>query len=402
MDEYSTIERWQKIGETGIIHDQGSLYGRFHHLKDKRGGKGKRYSLVMLLSVIFLGKLSGKDRPDKIADWASNHAEQLAKLLQLKRCWMPSHSTIRSVFQDTLSEAEFDRLVEAYHQQEQSGRDKVLAMDGKALRGTRVMDQESSDYVLRVYAGEDQHVLAQECVDSKENEITAARRLLERVPLAGKIVTADALHTQRAVSAQIIAQGEDYLWPVKENQPRLYEDIQRLFAADKPKPGFGKTPTDFQSARQIAYGHGRLEKRVIQTSTLLNDYLDGPGIGQVYCLQREFVWLRQGKIYKSSCEVEFGITSLSPEKASPLQVLQSRRKHWLIETGLRYRRDVTFREDATRMTVGASGRILALVHILVIGLIKRAGFQNAAKARRYFEGHLAEAFHLLITANCHS
>lgn len=105
----------------------------------------------MLLSVIFLGKLSGKDRPDEIADWAGNHAEQLAKLLQLKRCWMSSHSTIRRVFQDnTLSEAEFDRLVEAYHQQEQSGRDKVLAMDGKALRGTRVMDQESSDYVLSV------------------------------------------------------------------------------------------------------------------------------------------------------------------------------------------------------------------------------------------------------------
>lgn len=36
MDEYSTIERWQEIGETGITHDQGSLYGRFHHLKDKR------------------------------------------------------------------------------------------------------------------------------------------------------------------------------------------------------------------------------------------------------------------------------------------------------------------------------------------------------------------------------
>ena len=118
MNEYSTMERWQEIGETGIIHDQGSLYGRFHHLSDKRGAKGKRYSLVMLLSVIFLAKLAGKDKPDEIADWASNHAEELEKLLQLKRSWMPSHSTIRPVFQDTLSEAEFDRLVQGYHQQE--------------------------------------------------------------------------------------------------------------------------------------------------------------------------------------------------------------------------------------------------------------------------------------------
>jgi len=79
----------------------------------------------------------GKDKPDEIADWAQNHAEDLARLLQLKRLWMPSHSTIRRVFQNTLSEVEFDRLAQEYHQQEQTGAGEQLAMDGKALRGTR-------------------------------------------------------------------------------------------------------------------------------------------------------------------------------------------------------------------------------------------------------------------------
>ena len=51
------------------------------------------------------------------------------------------------------------------------------------------------------------------------------------------------------------------------------------------------------------------------------------------------------------------------------------------------------------MTIGAAGRVLATVHNLVIGLIKRAGYDNAAKARRYYEGHLEDAFHLLITVN---
>ncbi len=50
------------------------------------------------------------------------------------------------------------------------------------------------------------------------------------------------------------------------------------------------------------------------------------------------------------------------------------------------------------MTIAAAGRILATIHNLVIGLIKRAGHSNAAKARRYFEGHIAEAFGLLLTA----
>ena len=79
-----------------------------------------------------------------------------------------------------------------------------------------------------------------------------------------------------------------------------------------------------------------------------------------------------------------------------------RRKHWLVETGLHYRRDVTFHEDATRMTIGSAGRILATVHNLVLSLIKRAGYQNAARARRYFEGHIDQAFSLLTTVKSRS
>jgi predicted transposase YbfD/YdcC len=400
--EYSTLQPWQEIGETGTVYDVGSIYGRFLEISDPRGDKGKRYSLEMLLVIIFMAKLTGKDKPDEIADWAKNNAEGLAQLLGLKRIWMPSHSTIRRVFHSILDEAEFDRMAQAYQQQEQSGAGEVLAMDGKVLHGTQIAGVEGSDNVLSIYAVEEQYVLAQQAVDSKENEIVAAPQVLQRVTLAGKIVTGDALHTQRATSQQIVTDGGEYIWPVKENQPRLYEDIQRLFAPDKPKPGFGAIKTDFLTTHKTNYGHGRLEKRTLQTSAMLNDYLDWPGVAQVYRLEREFSWIRQGQIYKTSCEIEFGITSLSREQASPTKVLQARRKHWLIETGLHYRRDVTFREDATRMTIGAAGRVLATVHNLLIGLIKRAGYSNAAKARRHYEGHLDEAFRLLTTVKCHS
>ncbi|MFH1905885.1 MAG: ISAs1 family transposase, partial [Chloroflexota bacterium] len=146
-----------------------------------------------------------------------------------------------------------------------------------------------------------------------------------------------------------------------------------MFASDQPKPGFGKIQTDFQCAQTVNCGHGRIEVRSIQTSEMLNDYLDWPGVGQVYRLERKFIWIRQGQAYKTSCKVEFGITSLSREQAPPEKVLAVRRQEWLIETGLHYRRDVTFHEDATRMTKGAAGRILSIVHNLVLGLIKKAG-----------------------------
>lgn len=395
--EYSTLEPWQGIGETGIIYTLGSLYDRFQHLVDPRKAHGKRYSLVTLLVIIFLAKMCGKDTPVEIADWAKNHAEELAELLQLKRTWMPHHNTIRRVFQWILSVDEFDRLAQEYSQQEQTGQGRVWSLDGKTLRGTATAGVASQEHVVSLYDASEQHVVAQAAVDRKENEIPAAARVLEQVNVAGKIITADALHTQRTLSARIVAAEGAYIFPVKENQPRLYEDIHRLFAPDQPKPGFGKITTDFQTATKTNVGHGRFEKRTIQTSAMLNDYLDWPGVAQVYRLVRHFSWLRQGKVYKTSCETEYGITSLSRDQASAAQLLQLRRQHWRIETGLHYRRDVTFHEDATRMTVGAAGRILATIHNLVIGLTKRAGYHNTAQGRRYFDGHIFEAFDLLLT-----
>jgi predicted transposase YbfD/YdcC len=397
--EYSTLEAWQEISETGIVYTLGSLYDRFQRISDPRKAKGKRYSLVTLLVLIFLAKMCNQDTPVAIADWAKNHAEELAKLLNLHHFWMPHHNTYQRVFQDIISEAEFGQLMEKYHQQRSDQTGETLAMDGKTLRGTRIADREDSDHVLSIYDGQSQCVLAQEAVDTKENEIVAAPQALERVPLAGKIITGDAMHTQRAISASIVARGGDYVWPVKENQERLYQDIQRLFAPDHPKPGFGKITTDFQNITKVNAGHGRIEKRTLQTSEMLNDYLDWPGVGQVYRLERRFIWLRQGQAYKTSSKVEYGITSLPRKKASPTKLLLVRRQHWLIETGLHYRRDVTFHEDATRMTKGAAGRILAMVHNLVLGLLKKAGFTNAALGRRWFAGHIKEAFALLIAGN---
>ena len=95
--------------------------------------------------------------------------------------------------------------------------------------------------------------------------------------------------------------------------------------------------------------------------------------------------------------MEFGITSLSRKKITPDRLLCFRRKHWGIEIGLHYRRDVTFKEDATRMTIGNTGKVMASINNLVIALIHQANFQNAAQARRWFAAHLPEAFSLLTT-----
>lgn len=397
--EYSTLKAWQEISATGVIYDLDSLYDRFQRIPDPRKARGKRYSLVTLLVIIFLGKLCRQDTPVEIADWAQNHAEELAGLLGLARTWMPHHNTIRRVYQEVVDEEVFEQLAQEYSQGEQAGACEGLALDGKTLRGTGTSGEQDPIHVLSLYATESQHVVAQSEVAPTENEISAAPRVLAQVDLRGQVVTGDALLAQKALSAQIVAQNGAYLWPIKENHPRLYQDLQTLFAAphEQPKPGFGKIRTDFQTTSQVNKGHGRLEKRTLQASSMMNAYLTWPGLGQVYRLERQFKWLRRGQVYKTSTETEYGLTSLTRAQASPAKLLQIRRQHWRIETGLHYRRDVTFKEDATRTTKGVAGKILAIIHNLVLALFKRAGFSNAAQARRWFAGHLLEAFSLLTT-----
>ena len=385
----------QDYGVTGVLYDVGSVYGRLLKLTDVRKARGQLYRLETVLMIMVLAKLCGEDTPYAIADWAKNHQEQLVELLQLKRAKMPSHHTFRRIMAQVVYEAEIERLVGDYNRGGEHG--EVYALDGKALRGVRKKDEEGGDYLLSVYDVDKAKVMSQVEVGRKENEISKAPEALKLVEITGKVVTADAMHTQKRLSAQILEQRGDYVWPVKENQLQLYKNIQQLFAPEYPKPGFGKIQTDFLSAQKVNKGHGRIEIRTLTTSEMLNPYSTWPGLAQVYRLRRQFQWRRNGYCYRTTDEVEFGIASLTRTEAAPSRLLDIRRAHWGIETGLHYRRDVTFKEDATRMTVGNTGKVMASINNLILALIRQAKFQNAARARRWFDGHISEAFSLLTT-----
>lgn len=393
--DFSTGRIKQDYGATGVLYEAGSVYEGLSKLTDIRKARGKLYRLETVLMIILLAKLCGQDSPSAIADWAKNHGEQLVKLLQLPRASMPSHSTYRRIMAYVVYQEEIERLVGEYNQGGKHG--EVYALDGKALRGVRRKDEDGNEYLLSVYDVMQGKVLSQVEVGRKENEITKAPQALKRVEIARKVVTGDALHTQRGISRQIIDAQGNYVWPVKENQRQLYQNIQSLFAPEYPKPGFGKIPTDFLTARTVNKGHGRIETRIITTSEMLNSYAAWPGLRQVYRLERQFQWRRNGRCYRTSCEVEFGITSLARTDASPARILEIRRAHWGIETGLHYRRDVTLKEDVTRMTLGNMGKIMASINNLILSLIRQAKFSNAAQARRWFAAHIPDAFTLLTT-----
>jgi predicted transposase YbfD/YdcC len=82
-------------------------------------------------------------------------------------------------------------------------------------------------------------------------------------------------------------------------------------------------------------------------SHLLEDCLDWPEVTQVFKLERRFTHLATGEVDQ---EVHYGLISLYSQRASPKDLLELVRSEWGIENGLHYRRDVTFQEDAIRMT----------------------------------------------------
>jgi predicted transposase YbfD/YdcC len=113
--------------------------------------------------------------------------------------------------------------------------------------------------------------------------------------------------------------------------------------------------------------HGRLETRKISTSTLLNDYVDFPHVGQVARVERSVKQVKSGKTHE---EVVFLITSLSPEQASPERLLALNRGHWEIENRLHWVRDVTFGEDQSQIRKGAGPRMMATLRNLAISLLR--------------------------------
>jgi predicted transposase YbfD/YdcC len=212
----------------------------------------------------------------------------------------------------------------------------------------------------------------QRVVESHENEILAAPKVLACLDLCGQIVIGDALQTPRELSAQIKAAQGDYIWFVKDNQPQLHADTAEWFAAETHTKGFRSVPKDFQIARSITKGHGRREERTLTTSSLLTAYIAWPGVAQVFQLQRRTVNTHTGAERQ---QVIYGLTSLSAQAASAERLNGLVRQYWGIENGLHYRRDKSLHEDAIRMSDPNSAQNMATHNNLIVALVLQHGWR---------------------------
>ena len=224
----------------------------FAALEDPRTGNAKRHLLLEILLIALCTLLSGGET---CADMALlfGRAKQgfLGRFLRLEH-GVPSHDTFSRVFR-LLDPAQFRACFVAFMRRFAETCQGVVAVDGKTLRRSFEQAADASPlHLVSAWACEQRLVLGQLAVDGKSNEITAVPKLLAMLTLDGMIVTADALNCQRAIAAQIVAQGGDYVLALKGNQGTLFDDV-RTFLDDPATPLASFSATDG--------GHGRIEQR---------------------------------------------------------------------------------------------------------------------------------------------
>ncbi len=370
-----------------------TLVAALRSVPDPRKARGQRYPWAMLLTLIAAALASGQPHGRAIGQWVHEHADALGDVLAGAPGRIPSEATLRRALQavDVVAlDAGIAALWPATDQPvtaESAGTLVGVAIDGKAVRGVRAHGR-----VIHLVSvvRHDGRVLAQAAVADKTNEITAAPRLLADQPLQDRVVTMDALLTQRALARQIRQQGGHYLMAVKDNQPTLLDAIRTLFTVPPWLPH--EREAEVWQTQTVDKGHGRVETRTLLASTTLNGYLRWPALGQVLQRTCRRVHLATGEVTE---DTSYAITSLTPQQASPTVLERVWRGHWTIENRVHYVRDVAFGEDATRAWVGNTAHALASLRNALLMLLRAAGWHRIPDALRHYGARVERALTLI-------
>ena len=235
---------------------------------------------------------------------------------------------------------------------------EVVAIDGKALRGTSESGKKAIVHMVSAWANTNGLVLAQRKVDEKSNGITAIPKLSEALELSGTVVAIDAMGCQRSIAAKIVEKKADYILAVKENQGHLLEEIEdsfQMLAADAV-------------AEEIDCGHGRVESRRCSA------------IADLSLVEKAAAWARlQGLVRieaeryrkatgKTERETRFYITSLKPDAA---RLNRAIRQHWGIENKLHWTLDVSFGEDLDRKRTGHAAQNFSILNRIALNLLQQ-------------------------------
>ncbi|MGH3575090.1 MAG: ISAs1 family transposase, partial [Pseudonocardiaceae bacterium] len=261
------------------------LLQRFGAVSDGRRDQGRVHPVAVVLTLCAAAVVAGMGSFTAIAGWAADVPAELLAQLYGRCAESPSKATIWRVVTGA-DAAAVDAVIGAWLARQSAARESItdplalvaIAVDGKTVRGAT--DTEGNQvHLLAAATHTDALVLSQVEVGAKTNEIPMFAPLLDTlastgVDLAQTVITADALHTQRAHAHYLHQHGAGFVLTVKQNQPALFAALDALAWAQVPL-----------AARDIDTGHSRVTTRTIQVLPAPAD-LPFPHVNQVWLVER--------------------------------------------------------------------------------------------------------------------
>ena len=245
--------------------------------------------------------------------------------------------------------------------------------------------------------------LAQCAVSEKTTEVPISRQLLKAFDVGEKVVTTDALLTQRRFCQDVLAADADYALPVKANHKQMYQDIKDLFEplsmTDTPEVEtrrFECLHTEggaYLRRTPMLKTHAGFSPPALSQRAHYSPIISTGPLAQVYQYRVEQKQTRTGKITQ---QTQYGITSLSPEVASAKDLLTLRRGHSTIENKVHWIRDVIFGEDASQVRTAGIPHVMAALRNTALSVLRFAGYTKIAETLRLFATRPKLAVKLII------
>ena len=365
-------------------------------VSDPRNKKGQRHPLAAMLALTVVGLLCGQRSYTAIAKWARLHPE-LRQVLGFTAKQTPAASTFHYLFR-RLDITAVEKVLTEWTTQTLARLDistadlKGLAIDGNHTLGNSHTEDAHRTHLLAAVLHELGIPIAECAVSEKTNEIPVSIELLKVFDVTGLVITTDALLTQRKFCQQILDRQADYCLPVKANQKQLFEDIRDFFETldETGTPEVNQRRFENLHAENGAYlqtdtntedAKGRITTRTLTASTLLTEHTDWPGLQQVY---QYTTHQKCKKTAHVKCHVQYGITSLTPQRASAADLLKLRREHWTIENKLHWVRDTVFQEDASCVRTGVIPQVMAAMRNTALSVLRCTGQTKITDALQYF------------------
>lgn len=340
----------------------------FKGVEDPRRSNATRHDLHEMLMIGLLATMCGGEGCCDMALFGREKEAFLRGFMTLEH-GIPSHDAFSDLF-NALDPASFHPVMQRLVENFASDLEDVIAIDGKALRRSfRNANRKDALMMVQAFAVDARLVLGQVAVREKSNEITAMPALLDLLDLEGRIVTADAMHTQRETAKTIKEKGGDWLMVLKGNQGTLFEDVS-LFMAD---PNKTEKIASFQT---VDANHGRVETRLAHICTDIDwlkkrhEWPDLTAIATVTATREV-----DGE---QTTATRHYIASFAP---SPEELLRIARSHWAIENSLHWVLDVAMNEDSARNRTDHGPENLATLRRMALNLARAENSKGSMRGK---------------------